>query len=328
MEKPYYSENDIAHSASIIRDKESKAAFLTIRTDGGWSLYGGVSVEAIDFSRSIAEGAGSGIFPLTVPDTVRYYFQLITDEGAALLSESQLPMSGGYNYRDMGGISTVDGHHVKWGKVFRSDDLQKLTDADLTYLASIPLTTIVDFRSDEEIQQGADRLPVSVKSHVTLSISPGNQREIAARMHTLKSHEADSLMLEINKQLVTSPQSIEQYRKFFELLQDEKNRPLLFHCSAGKDRTGMAAALFLFSLGVEENHIITDYLLSNKYLENKYEEYILANPNLKPLFEVKPEFIETGLAQIRKEHGTIENFLQHVLHVDLDSMKRMYLDAK
>lgn len=326
MKKAFYAGNDITKTTFITRDKDSKAAFLTIQTDGAWSLYGGTSVDSIDFSKTIAEGAGSGIFPLNVPDSVRYYFQLITDEGAAVLSEKHLPMAGGYNFRDMGGIKTSDGHHVKWGKVFRSDDLHKLTNADLRYLASIPLITIVDFRSEEEIQQGADKLPVSVTNHELLSITPGNLRDAAVKLEEIDEHQADSLMMDVNKLLVTNPACIEQYKKYFALLQNEKDVPLMFHCSAGKDRTGMAAALFLFSLGVDEETILNDYLLSNTYLEDKYAENIKVNPALKSLFEVKPSFLKAGLMQIKNDHGTIENYLQKILNVDLEKMKVLYLD--
>lgn len=324
IDKAQYSGKDVSGKASIIRNKETKAAELNIETVGKWILYAGTSVEDIDFSKPIAEGEGSGTFPLNVSDSIRSYFQLVTSEGKTILAERHLPMTGGFNFRDLGGIKTSDGKYVKWGKIFRSDDLHTLTDADLNYLSSIPLISIVDFRSPDEIKRSPDRLPASVKTDYTYSISPGNL--LAAKsLADLKESQMDSAMMEMNSILVNDTSCANRYKDFFTLLQDEKDVPLMFHCSAGKDRTGMGAALVLFALGVDENTIIDDYLSSNTYLGDKYAQYIAQNPNLKPLFEVKREFIMAGIDQIKKDHGSVENYLSNVLRVDIKKFREKYL---
>ncbi|MCD7972065.1 MAG: tyrosine-protein phosphatase [Candidatus Azobacteroides sp.] len=324
LENPTYAGADI--SASILRDAGTKDAYLYIETGGDWSLYGGPSVDKIDLTKPIEKGNGPGRYPVSAPDSIRYYFQLVTHAGAAILAEQHLPLEGGYNFRDMGGIRTADGRYTKWGKIFRSDDLQNLSSKDLHYLASIPLITIVDFRSAQEIEQAPDKLPSSVKNHVAYSITPGNLSATSiADFKNITAEQTNSLMMEMNKAFVTDPESIEQYKKFFALLQQESNIPLLFHCSAGKDRTGMAAALFLISLGVDEDAIIEDYVTSNTYLGNKYIAYIKEEPNLQSLFEVRPEFLKAGLDKVKAEHGSVINYLQEVLNVDIEKMKAIYL---
>lgn len=327
MAKAEYSGEDLSNYISISRNKDSKDAFLIIKAiklKGKWTLYSGKSVDEIDFSKPLLEGEGSGTFPLHVNDTLRTYFQIVTKSGKAILAEKHLPMSGGYNFRDLGGLKTKDGRYVKWGKIFRSDDLHNLTDADLIYLSNIPLVSIVDFRSKEEIERGPDKVPASVKEDYALSISPGNLLT-AASLDKLTFEQADSAMKDINRLLVTDVDAIKQYKKMFDLLQDKEDVPLMFHCSAGKDRTGMGAALILSALGVEEDIIFANYMESNKYLANKYTEYIAEKPQLKPLFEVKPEFLKAGLDQIKKDHGSVENYLVNVLMVDIQKMKEMYL---
>lgn len=324
VDKAQYSGKDVSDIASIIRNKETKAAELQIETSGKWILYAGNSVDNIDFSKPVAEGEGSGIFSLNIPDTVRSYFQLVTTESKAILAERHLPMTGGYNFRDLGGIRTSGGKYIKWGNIFRSDDLHHLTDADLNYLSSIPLISIVDFRSEDEIKRSPDRLPFSVKKDYGYSISPGNL--LAAKsLSDLKQEQMDSAMMEMNVLLVTDSSCVNRYKDLFALLQNEKNVPLMFHCSAGKDRTGMGAALILFALGVDEDIIINDYLSSNKYLGDKYAEYIAQNPNLKPLFEVNEKYIKAGLDKIKKDHGSIENYLTEILDVDIKKMREKYL---
>lgn len=319
-----FSGEDISQNVSIIRDKDTKKAIFNINIDTPWALYAGNSVENIDLQHPVSQGTTKGNYPINVNDTARSYFQLITAKGNAILSEQHLPMSGGYNFRDLGGIKTTDGKYVKWGKVLRSDDLYKLTDADLNYLASIPLITIVDFRAQSEIDDAPDRIPSSVKTDYACLITPGRLNSFDL-IRGLTTQQMDSAMMDMNRLFVTDSTIINQYRAYFDLLQNEKNIPLMFHCSAGKDRTGMGAALFLYSLGVDEEVIMNDYLLSNRYLSNKYASLVTEYPTMKPLFVVKPDFLKAGIEQIKREHGSIENYLTKVLHVNIKKMRKLYL---
>ncbi len=115
-----------------------------------------------------------------------------------------------------------------------------------------------------------------------------------------------------------------QYTEFFKILQGGNNAPLLSHCSAGKDRAGFAAALFLSSLGVDRETVIGDYMLSAQYLKGKYDKEIQAHPELEPLLTVKREYIEAALNTIDKEYGGMENYLTNNLGVDLGKMRELY----
>ncbi len=326
LPKAEYSGNDISKDVSIIRNKATKAASLQIYTEGEWSLYAGSSAENIDFTKAVAIGTGSGTFSLSVNDSVREYFQIVTDNGKAIVADRHLPMTGGYNFRDLGGYRNTEGKYVKWGKIFRSDDLHMLTDADLSYLSAIPLVSIVDFRSETEIEQAPDKNPASVKTNYAYSINPGNLMAVVKDdPNNLTPEKADKLMMDMNILLVTDSACINRYRELFQLLQNDADTPLMFHCSAGKDRTGMGAALILSALGVDEQTIIKDYLLSNIYLANKYAKYKELNPAFASLLEVKQEFLQAGLDRIKQDHGSIENYLTKVLGVDIQKMKEIYL---
>ena len=235
-----------------------------------------------------------------------------------------LPLEGGFNFRDMGGYESTGGKVVKWGKVFRSDEIGYLTPADLDYLNNIPLLTVVDFRSRGEIEAVPDKVPASVVNIYELTINPGNHSGIGD-ISKLSEANGEEFMKEINRAMVSDPEIIDIYKTFFALLQDEKQIPLLFHCTAGKDRTGLGAALFLASLGVDEKTIFDDYLLSNKQLEDKYKSLTDRLPQLKPLFEVRPQYLRAAFDKINEDHGSIEAYLRDVLDVDTELMKRMYL---
>lgn len=323
IEKGVYEGQDISETASIIRDKESKEAALSINYDGDWTLYSGLSDNTIDYSKSIS-GTGKGIFPINIDDSVRSYFQLITNDGKAILAERHLPMAGGFNFRDLGGIKTNDNKFVKWGMFFRTDELGKLTKEDLAYLSSIPITTVIDFRSKQEVASLPDKLPQSVKNYIELNIAPGNLHLTNLEDLTSIGNFSD-FMIDMNKAFVTDSAIIAQYKEFFSILQKYENMPVIFHCTAGKDRTGMGAALILFALGVDESIIMKDYLSSNVYLKDKYKDIIEKHPELKPMLIVEPQYIQASIDLMKEKYGSVDNYLTSVLGVDLIKFKQRYL---
>lgn len=319
-----FSGKDLTKEAAIIRDKETKKVSLEIKKQTNWKLYAGKSFEKIDLGQPIIEGNNVGTFAVEVPSNERYYFQLVTDEGSAILAERHLPMAGGYNFRDLGGFRTQDGRYTKWGKLFRSDDLNHLTQGDLDYLSSIPLVSIVDFRSEQEISEAPDQNPASLKKNYQLQIDPGNViafQDIASK----SEKEMEQMMMTLNELLVEDEACVNQYKEFFTLVQNEQEVPLMYHCSAGKDRTGMATALILFALGVDKETIIEDYLASNFYLGEKYTPMKTQHPSITPLLEVRSQYIEAGLVKIEEKYGSINTYLTDVLKVDIDGMKSKYL---
>ena len=233
---------------------------------------------------------------------------------------NKLIIEGAYNVRDLGGYPTKDGKTVKWGKVIRSGDLDKLTDKDLEYLNNMPMRTYIDFRDSSEIKSAPDRKPGSLQNTFLLSIGAGNMVDLQAIM----KDSTGTIMIEIYKMLVN--QSQETYKEFFRILTEEDNTPLLFHCSAGKDRTGFAAALFLAALGVDRETIIEDYLLSAVYLEDKYAAMIEKYPQLAPLMTVERSYIEAVFNEIDNKYGGIDNYLTENLEVDINTLKKIYTE--
>jgi protein-tyrosine phosphatase len=157
-----------------------------------------------------------------------------------------------------------------------------------------------------------------------MSIFPGNLGSINPEQ-AITPEQGSKLMEEMNILLVTDPICVKQYREFFKVLQEESNIPLLYHCSAGKDRTGMASVLILYALGVDDATILDDYLASNTYLSGKYEALMAKNPVYKDLFSVKKEYLEAGLNSIKKEYGSIDAFLTEILGVNIENFRKRYL---
>ncbi|MDD4515208.1 tyrosine-protein phosphatase [Massilibacteroides sp.] len=231
-----------------------------------------------------------------------------------------LPIEGAYNVRDLGGYQAADNKTVKWKKVIRSGDLNLLTDKDLVCFEAIPLKSYVDFRHSEEIRSAPDKYPVSIINQFHLPVETGN----ILSFQKMTPEFAETALVDINKYFVRESQNT--YKRFFEILMDGEKSPLLFHCSAGKDRTGFAAALFLASLGVDRETIINDYLLTNECLKDKYADLTARMPILKPLFEVRQEYILGAFDVIDNEYGGMEKYLTNQLGVDLNRMRELYTE--
>lgn len=317
-----------AEYASIRRDPETKSATLTVALSGDWSLYAGKNADEdggnFDVSPPLASGTGPGEVALPDAPPGWSYFALRNGEEIFTLAERQLPMAGGYNFRDLGGFRGADGKRVVWGKFFRTDGLGNLTDADLAYLASVPVVTIVDFRTVEENLHSPDRVPATVKNVLHLPIAPGYLNPDAGK--TLEDYESpDEFMLHMYRDLAEDAGITATYRQFFGRVQNEADIPLIFHCSAGKDRTGLAAAYILTALGVDRETILTDYETSNAYLGDKYAAIVAAKPYLKGLFTVKKAFLRETFTLIEKEHGAVSSYLEAMLDVDIAAMRRRFL---
>lgn len=324
-DKYMYEGIDISKDARIERDKYTKRATLIVEIKDPWRLYIGYTVDSIDYSKAFLTGSGRGVFPLNIDTTTRSYFSLVTQGSKIILSERLLPMSGAYNFRDIGGYRTTDGRFVKWGKLFRADELSGLAPSDLVYLDSIALKTIIDFRAVAEAKRSQDKLPPSVKFSYPLTISPGSSLSNEGTKADLQKKDISVQMELMNRSLVTDPNCINAYRKFFSILQNGLSAPAVFHCTAGKDRTGMAAALLLYALGVDRKIIMKDYMLSKTYIHDKYATFVSKYPRAKNLFTVKSAYLKSGLDQIEKDYGSIQNYLITVLNVDIEKLRRMYL---
>lgn len=227
-------------------------------------------------------------------------------------------LDGAFNLRDLGGYPTADGGFTACGKVFRSDDLHSLTPNDIRELEKKGLRTIIDFRAEGERHAAPDAALQTVVNDIHLPIDPAN---VTTLKNTLISVDA-GLMIKIYHLLVREFQPT--YRRFFEIVQNEAASPLLFHCSGGKDRTGLAAALFLSAAGVSREVIMNDYLVSRERAELKYAKEIKLKPELAPLLTVKPEYLEAAFDVIDEEFGGMDAYLTNQLGVDPKLIRQMY----
>ena len=238
-------------------------------------------------------------------------------------------LAGASNFRDLGGYVGHGGRHVKWGKIFRSDHLGLLTAQDTAHLASLGLARICDFRGATERQLRPSVLP-GVPVH-SLAIEPTVVQalhDFAARGQGLTEADAVQLMQQTYRDFVThnSP----RFKQLFDHLL-ESDAPLVFHCTAGKDRTGLAAALILLALGVDEATVMQDYLLTNDLYKAPDLVGGGAPPEVRAVIaRVQQDFLLASLHTINTRHGSAAEYLRLELGLNDAARTRLaslYLQA-
>ena len=246
-----------------------------------------------------------------------------------LIPNSFAPLQGASNFRDVGGYLTADGQRVRRGRVFRSDHLAGLTDSDVARLQALGVRHSLDFRGVAEYT--ATPYAIAGIERVALTIEP----TVIARMQALvaqgivpSTEETVELMRETYRDFVNH--NADTFGRFLKHVLEQPT-PQVFHCTAGKDRTGFAAALLLSALGVDRATIEHDYLLTNQLykrdarLEGKGPAHVM-----KVLWQVQPEFLHAAFEAVDAQHGGMAHYLNGAIGLspqELAELKRMLLEA-
>lgn len=172
-------------------------------------------------------------------------------------STRHYPFEGCFNFRDIGGYSTADGRTVRWGRYFRAGRQDRMTRTDLERLASLGIRTQIDLRRPDEVRdQGRGPLAELGANYHNLPVIPEGGTEHLSRL-------VGDTAISGRRYLGYLEFGAECWIRLFELLADADNHPVLLHCTAGKDRTGVSTAFLLAVLGVDRPLIEADYGLSN-----------------------------------------------------------------
>ena len=272
-----------------------------------------------------------------------------------------LPMEKLNNVRDLGGMAAADGRRIRKGLLIRSGHLFAASEKDREFLQD-SVRTIVDFRSDKECREKPEpellgvtyvRLPVfrEIKAGVTRDAESNDVMfEMAARDPQL----AEAFMRKTYESFLGDPFSVRQFRRFLDILLEApgeegraergkastepteafKEKAVLWHCTAGKDRTGVAAAIVETILGVSREDVYRDYLATNKYLKEEVRQFVddlrktLGEPDdemraaCSLLFETREEYLDVVFRMARERCGSFEDFLTRELSVTENKRER------
>lgn len=254
-----------------------------------------------------------------------------------------------HNIRDLGGIQTEDGHRIRRGRLIRCGHLSNLTEDD-RFLLSQMLSAVVDFRTNQERNKQPDQEIPGVEYHhipIVDSLTAGITREeesdkgaVALLLHRPK--EAKQYMCDLYSSFAMGEYALSQYAKFVRLLTEPRDRAVLWHCTAGKDRAGVATVIVLELLGVPREEIIDDYLYTRECLAEeirrlsvfiKKEEGTdspLADESLRYLFGAEEEYILTFYNAVEQKYADMDTYLSQGLGITQDErgrLRELYLEG-
>ena len=273
----------------------------------------------------------------------RMYFFLQPDHGRIReVSIRHIPLQGTPNFRDVGGYETTDGRFVRWGLLYRSGVLSGLTDADLVYLAQLHVHVVCDFRTPQENNVAPEKwINDPAVRHVSDAIgTQGNNNQSTSVEELLVGNPSPDALRQRFEQMYgrMAIDDAPQFAIAFKEIVDGP-LPMLYHCTAGKDRTGIFTALVLRSLGVPESTIDADYHLTETYLTRESQKKMavasadpalakLAPDQLQVLMAADPASIHAVMTAIDQKFGSFDEYRRRALHVsdaDLEKVKARLL---
>lgn len=254
------------------------------------------------------------------------------------------PLAAVPNLRDAGGLPAAGGARVRTGVLYRSGQLDQLAGDVLDSFALLGVGTVVDLRSAAEREHSPDRLPAGVELVIAdvlgdsagMTAVPALLRQLASEPRMVERAVRDGhvreLFAKVYRDLVTLPVAHAAYRTLFTSIAEraDDDGPLLYHCTAGKDRTGWASAALLLLLGVPDGAVVDDYMLSDSLALAAFAplvELFTANGGdpdvLRPILGVEPGYLAAAIEQMERDFGSAEGWFADALGLDGATRERL-----
>ena len=249
---------------------------------------------------------------------------------------NRLELAGARNLRDLGGYSSIDGRQIKKGMLYRMDHPKRARKRDVEAVVALGVKTVYDLRSEKELERDPPRLDtVTLLEVVHLPVDCELIDPYAVAKRILKGdvEEGDfqGLMLECYRNYVLNYTS--EWSSLLRNMAKPGGLPGIIHCTYGRDRTGVSVAIILRSLGVPEETVLEDYLLSNTFWESEADRlscfascasfFRTPRSEVRALMEVRPEYLEAAFEAIDQKYGSFEGYLQEELGIDDATLERL-----
>lgn len=243
------------------------------------------------------------------------------------------------NTHDLGGIRTKNGQHICQNRLIRSAALTRLNHHDKWLLNKQHVKVILDFRSSGEIKRTPDAKISGVRHlHLSVMSSPNFGVHTTSQYAGQLVAKQPNFMEQFYQKMVLEPHCVKAYRTMFHYLLKQRSGAILYHCTYGKDRTGVATMLILSSLGVPKTTIMKNYLASNHYLkkttakEYRQMAHYTHNPtvlrNLKRSKTARSAYLNAAYSAIYHRDGTMKHYLHQQMHLsnhDIQQLRNQYL---
>ena len=295
--------------------------------------------------------SNSGNFKLILPKSkLPKYFVIRSKKYTSnVFAERVLPLENAINVRDMGGYESNDGRTLKWGLLYRGDQLTNLSEDDCNILANFNISTIIDYRSAHERQYHPNKLiPTVVQQYYCDPQSSFS--EVSADVVDLKGEneklvnalESGAIpkryindkgrnVIESYEDMVTSSKAQIAYGRALRAMVRCESLPILHHCRGGKDRTGFSSMLFMLLLNIKDEEIVRDYMITktvrqkrNKMKYDLYHELVERKDYLDYLMamiDTREIYIMSAIKKIREIFGTSDNYFQQHFGLSMEQIE-------
>lgn len=332
---PVFAKDMPVVAATVSKVEGSAAArFLEWSvTPEGTPVSLSVATSASTTGQPLKTDTMSGRYVYLGDTNARRYFTVTPEGGSAVTTALRvLPLEGSRNFRDLGGYKTADGRSVKWGMIYRSGVMHDLTDSAYNFIDDLGIKTVMDFRSNEERENEPTRWRGGEDTaFISWDYSTSASTSVLATLFKkadLVPADVTAAMAALYGDMIYQHDG--KYAALFEQLLST-DKPLAFHCSAGKDRTGIGAALVLTALGVDRQTVIDDYAMTERVVdyesrlasdeatdEDSPYAFLMKLPKdlLRPLMRSDPVYIKAAMARMEKDYGSVLGYIEKGLGVD------------
>jgi len=259
----------------------------------------------------------------------RPYIKMISGNDTAVVANRHIYFKNVLNFRDIGGLKNTEGKTVKWGKIYRSDNLSRLRSYEFKKFNDLGIKTVFDLRTPQEIEGKKDHLPVEVTYVHAPSVLDHGDLLANLRGRVLRGEISDEesvqFMADFYRGIVAD--NVPALKELLQAILIKANEPVLYHCSAGKDRTGITTALILSILKVDRETIMNEYLLSDYYRREKVEGTLtkaklakvvkprLAVGVIQNFLSVDERYLNEAFNYIDNNYGGIDAFIKNQLGI-------------
>ena len=264
------------------------------------------------------------------PAKRHYYTLLFNDKYRVRVATRNVNVPNVQNFRDLGGYPVYARHkQVRWGMLYRSAQINLAQPATRDKLNNLGIRTLIDLRDTSEYSRTAsDTLPGQPRV-VHIPIHAGNLADILTGIdrESIQSDTVYRIVERINRHIVAVHAS--DFRRMFDTLLDEDNYPAVIYCTTGKGRTGIAAALLLSALGVNDEDIMDDYRLSNRYFDipaatsYAYELPTRSQEALTTVYSAREGFLDAAKDEIEHAYGSVDDYLRRAVGLEKEDLKQL-----
>ena len=269
-----------------------------------------------------------GIAILKKDNSPLSYFKLVFEKNSqAITSCRAIETESIINLRGLGGYFNQFNKQVKWGKLYRSGSLSSASQSDINLLKALNIKTAIDLRTDKEI--ALKPAPYFLTQTFRLPLRGFDAELYAKKIIDGEMKKGDAFILQQDLYATLIDNNTDYFKRYFEILSDSSNYPVIFYCAFGKDRVGIMAALTLSALGIDEHQVHDDYMLSNSHIDfNKIisKADTLSSEKqeaLTTLLSSQRQTIEYTRKRIEKRYGSLENYFEKELKLTNEKREKL-----